>query len=136
MMVTVRLGYCSAAAASVACVVMSPRPISAAATIRKPSCNRPGMRSSLHSNFFGSSDFCGSLHVRNYRQQEIWLLARGEMQRVAGGKDVRRPVIGIDVQERADALHRIGRVWRGGIAAVDFVVLVAPVEGAPKTFRP
>ena len=37
-------------------------------------------------------------------------LSGGEVQRVAGLEDRVGPVVRIDVQERADALHRIGRV--------------------------
>ena len=48
-----------------------------------------------------------------------------EVQRVLAAEDFRRAVERIGVGERADALHRIGRVRDGRVGAVVFVVLAA-----------
>ncbi len=53
------------------------------------------------------------------------------MQRIASVKDGCRPVVGIDVEKRANAFHRIRRVRQCRIGAVDLVVLAAHGQGEP-----
>src|SRR5262249_9824022 len=69
--------------------------------------------------------FWESLRRRNDRQQEVWPATRDEMQRVAAVEYRRRPIVRIDMQERPDAFHWVGRVRRRGILAVDLIVLAA-----------
>src|SRR5215831_387310 len=79
--------------------------------------------------------FGGSLPLGNDGQQEVWRLAGRKVQRIAAGENLRRPVVRVDVQERADALHRVGRVRERGVLAVDFVILAAHGEGKPVAGR-
>src|SRR6185437_3319465 len=99
-MVTLRLGYLSCAAAGAG---------SAAAASASAVTANAAKRFSAILFLLDVRVLCG-LSRRNNRQQHVRLPAGGEMQRVAGGENRRRPVIRIDVQERADALHRIRRV--------------------------
>ena len=50
------------------------------------------------------------------------------MQRVSRGEDCIGPVVAIDMQKRADAFHRIGRIRQSQVDAVDLVVAAANVE--------
>src|ERR1039458_9150228 len=75
----------------------------------------------------------GSLPLRNDRQQEVWRLVGGKVQRVAAGENLGVPVVRVDMQEGADALHRIGGVGQRRVGSVHFIVLAADGEREPIT---
>src|SRR5450759_3990644 len=117
MMVTVRFGY--SCAETGAAKTTRPRTASAMAAMRL---------------MIGSSLIMlleGSLPLGNDRQQEVWRLVGGEVQRIAAGENLGVPVVRVDMQEGADALHRIGRVGERRVAAVHFVILAPHGEPEP-----
>src|SRR5450756_3036828 len=117
MMVMVRCGY--SVAETGAAKTNRPRTASATAAMRL---------------MIGSS-LCrlleGSLPLRNDRQQEVWRLVGGKVQRVAAGENLGVPVVRVDMQEGADAFHRVGRVGERRVAAVHFVILAPHGEPEP-----
>src|SRR5262249_58024532 len=113
MMVTTRLGYgCAAADAADA-----RRPKNASTT---PKTRRIEFPFQLNEE--------RSLRPRDHGQQEIRHRARAEVERIAAVENRGWAVVRIGVRERADALHRIGRIGKPGIAAVIFIVLAADGE--------
>src|ERR1700738_176176 len=91
---TVRLGYCCAVPGA----LKATRPMAAEAK----TATRCSIESSQLLFFLGASLRCG-----NDRQQEVWLLAGGEMQRISAAENSGRPVVGIDMQKGADAFHPV-----------------------------
>src|SRR5258708_33055122 len=47
---------------------------------------------------------------RYYGQQEVGLFAGGKMQGIPAGEYRGRTIVGVDVGERADAFHLVGRM--------------------------
>src|ERR1700693_94791 len=121
MMVTVRSGYFCAETG--AAKTNSPRTASATAAMRLM------IGSSL------SMLLEGSLPLGNDRQQEVWRLVGGEVQRGAAGKTRRRSVARVDMQERPDTLHRVGGIGQRRVGSVHFIVLAADGEREPITGR-
>src|SRR4029450_10703153 len=72
-------------------------------------------------NAFSESYMGRPLFWRNDRQQQIGLLLPGKMQCVGSGKDARRPVARVGVQERADTSERMlhaGKLRRPALVGV------------------
>src|ERR1035437_10647167 len=117
MMVTVRFGY--SCAETGAAKTNRPRTASATAAMRL---------------MIGSS-LCrlleGSLPLRNDRQQEVWRLVGGKVQRVAAGENIGVPVVRVDMQEGADTFHRVRGIGQRRIGSVHFIVLAADSEREP-----
>src|ERR1700693_297588 len=111
MMVTVRSGYFCAETG--AAKTNSPRTASATAA----------MRLMIDSSLWMLLE--GSLPLGNDRQQEVWRLVGGKVERVAPGRTRRRPVVRVDMQEGADALHRVGGIGQRRVGSVHFIVLAA-----------
>jgi len=57
------------------------------------------------------------------------------VQRVTAGENRGGPILRVDMKKGANALHRIGCVGEGRVAAVRFVVLAAHGEGEPIPWR-
>src|SRR5712691_3009252 len=98
MMVTVRLGYGCAE--------------TAAATTGSPSKTSAAVKTRF---FIGSSGLNpqGSLRPRPHRyygQQEVGLFAGAKVQGIPAGEYHGRAIVRVDVEEGADALHRVGRI--------------------------
>src|ERR1039458_8682632 len=114
MMVTVRFGY--SCAETGAAKTNRPRTASATAAMRL---------------MIGSS-LCklleGSLPLGNDRQQEVWRLVGGKVQRVAAGENLGVPVVRVDMQEGADTFHRVRGIGQRRVGSVHFVVLAADGE--------
>src|SRR5664279_5578055 len=114
MMVTVRSGYfCAETGAA-----KTNRPRTASATA--------AMRLMIGSSLYRLLE--GSLPLGNDRQQEVWRLVGGKVQRVAAGKNLGVPIVRVDMQKGADALHRIGGIGQRRIGSVHFIVLAADGE--------
>src|SRR5258708_180869 len=98
MMVTVRLGY--GCAGTRAAKTLSPSTASATA--------RPCLFIS-YSRLEPSRKLAPKPH-RYYGQQEVGLFAGGKMQGIPAGEYRGGTIVRVDVEERTDAFHRVGRI--------------------------